>query len=148
MEAVQHVRPDEMLFAGKRGAVAGEAQVMRHGRRGGGEFRRIVEGAHARGQHAGQHGKARRGAEREIAIGGLEDDAFGREPVEMRHRCRAAIGGQHLRFELVGLDQQDVRQVAGHVGLRRGDSGPFTGRRMPAFAAGSVKAAQGEPEIG
>ena len=58
VEPVQHVRPDEVLLAGQRGVVPGEAQPVRHGGGGGREFRPVVESADTRRQHPGQHRKA------------------------------------------------------------------------------------------
>ena len=123
MESVEHVRPDEVLLARQRGVIAGKPQVVRHRRRRGGEFRAIVEGSHARRQHPGQHREARRGAEREIAVGVLEHHAFVAQSIEVRRDRRAAVRGQHLGLELICLNEQDVRSVVGHGMSPEAESG-------------------------
>ena len=107
--AVQLVGPGEMHLAAQAGEVARQAQIVREGRRGGGELRRVVIGAHLVRQQTRHHGKPRRPAERRIAIGCLEEHAFLRQPAEGRRpHHRVPVKGHGLGAHLVGHDEKNV----------------------------------------
>ncbi len=110
LEAVELVGAAEMHLAGQDGAIAGQPQVVREGRRLRGELGRVVIGADRRGQPAGEEHRARRRAERGVAIGGIEHDGPIGERVDRRRASDpVAIGGQRAGSELVGHKDQDVR---------------------------------------
>ena len=103
---------------------------MREGRDRGRKFRGVVVGADFRRQLAGHHRKARRGADRIVAIGVLENDPARRQTVDIRRFDQwVAVLAQSERRHLVGLYEQDVRlRIFAHrlppslAALRRADS--------------------------
>ena len=103
-----------MLFTREAGVITSQAQVVRHGRNLGKILRTVVVGADARRQHAGQHGEAGRGTQRKIAIRIFEHHAFIGEAVQIGGIGGTPIGVQNLGFELVSLDQQNIRFSRGH----------------------------------
>ena len=116
LEPVQLVRAAEVHLAGQHGAVAGPPQVVGEGRDLGAELRRVVVGAGARGQQAGQERRPGRGAQRAGRVRRVEDHPGLGEPGQRRGaRHRVAVTGQRRRHQLVGHDDQDVRAPAsGH----------------------------------
>jgi hypothetical protein len=106
---VQLIGPDEMHLPGEDGAVAGDAEVVRERRDGGGQLPGVVDRTRARGQDSRHHRAARRDAQRRGAECALEDNALGREPLEGRRTDDVvAVGRQRIRGELVGNDEKDV----------------------------------------
>ncbi|MNQ66985.1 hypothetical protein D3C85_814890 [compost metagenome] len=107
--AVQLVRAAEVHLAGQRGAVAQPAQMVGIGGHVGREVGGIVVGADLRRQLAAHQGEARGRAERAVAVGRIEDHAFGGQLREVRHLDgRRGVERQQRRGHLVGHDEEDV----------------------------------------
>ena len=99
-----------MHLAAKDRVVPQGAKVMRQRRNRRVEFGAVVEGIDHGRQPAREHGKARGGADRRIAIGGIEDDAAFGEPRDVGCLHQAvSIDGQSRGSKLIGHYQQDVR---------------------------------------
>ena len=86
--AMQLVRAAEMHLARQRGAIAQAAQVMGVGRYIGGEVGSVVVSADLRGQLAADQGKARRRAQRAVAVGGVEHHGLGGQAHQVGHLNR------------------------------------------------------------
>ena len=94
--------------------IPGQAQVVRHRWNLGKILRPVVVGANARRQHTGQHRKTGRGTQRKIAVRIFEHHAFIGEAIQVGRICDPPIGLENLGFELVSLDQQNIRFVLDH----------------------------------
>ena len=77
LEPVQLIGADEMHLAGEAGGVAQRPQAVRHGWHRGRELGGVVVDADPRCQPAAHQGSPRRCAQREVAVGVLENDALG-----------------------------------------------------------------------
>ncbi len=111
VEAVELVRSDEVHLAAQDRAIAGRAQVMRHRRNRRGKFARVVERVDRMRKAARQHRKARRRADRRIAIRVVEYDAASGECGDRRRlHQRMAVDRQGEGGELVRHQQHDVQR--------------------------------------
>ena len=108
--AMQLVGAAKVHLAGQRRAVAQVAQVVRIGRHVGRQVRRVVKTANARGQLPAHQAKARRRAQRAVAVRRIKGDALRRQCGQVRHlhHGRRVMQGQQGSGHLVGHDEQDV----------------------------------------
>lgn len=99
-------------FAKRLGAVAVVFEVLREGDGVGlglAKVGRQVVYAERLGTEAGEERIAGRGADRLIAIGGVEADALGGEAVDVRgDRVWIAVAG-NVRLQVVDADEEDIR---------------------------------------
>ncbi len=108
-EAVLLVRPHEVHLAAEDGLVALLGEVVRERGRGRLELAGVVERADARRELAGKKREARRCAQREIAVGILENGgALGERLQVRRFHDRVAVERQDGGRQLIGHDEQDV----------------------------------------
>ena len=116
LEPVQLIGADEVHLAAHRGVVARGAQGVHHRGRARPELGGVVVDPGARGVAAGEHGRARRGAERERGVGRLEHRPGLGERRQMRSLDHGmAVGGQPAGGQLVGHeDQERVGRACGH----------------------------------
>ena len=114
--AVQLVRPAEVHLTGEGRVVTLATQVVGIGGDVGGQIRRVVVSPNLRGQLAADHHEARRGTQRSIAIGRVEDDTLPGQPVEVGGFDGGVlvVQRQQGRRHLVGHDVQDVRLLLRH----------------------------------
>jgi len=109
---MQLIGSAEVHLAGKRSLIARTPQVVGEGGYLGGKLGSVVVGADFRRQLAGQERKARRRAQRAVAVEGFKDDSRIRERIDVRRaRDRAAVRAKHPRRQLVGHEDQKVRAI-------------------------------------
>ena len=88
---------------------------MREGRNVGAELRRIVVGAGVRGQEARHERGPRRGAQRTVAIGAVEDDAASRQRLHVGRMGQGmAVDRQERRRHLIGHHDKNIGRFRGH----------------------------------
>ena len=108
-EAVQLVRAGEMLFTGQDDIVSDGPEPVCPGDSIGGEGGGVIPGASVVDVPPGHEGHAGRGAERRVAVGVLEDDAFGGEAIQVGGPDQGmAIGSAEHRRVLIGHDEQQI----------------------------------------
>ena len=110
LETVQLIRAAEMHLAAQGSLVAGAAQVMSEGRRLRWKFGGVVVGTDLRWQLPGHEREPRGGAQRAVAVAGIEHDAVLRQSVDMRCPGAAAVGRQYTYSQLIGHEQQKIRR--------------------------------------
>ena len=116
-EAVQLVRAGEVLFTGQDDIVPDGPEPVCPGDRVGGERGGVIPGANVVDVPPGHKGHAGRGAERRVAVGILEDDAFGGEAIQVGGLNQGmGVGTAEHGRVLIGHDEQQVRPVIGSHG--------------------------------
>lgn len=99
----------------------------------------VVVDPMVKGGQAEEKARVRRQRRRRLGEGPPEDDAAGRQPVDVRGLEAAAVAADAVGAQGVDRDDEQVRLAAGSRGLRRGRGGG-PGRRQ--------KECQGQPQDG
>ena len=114
---MQLVRAVEVLLTGQDDIVPDGPEPVCPGDGVGGKGGGVIPGADVVDVPPGHKGHAGRGAERRVAVGILEDDAFGGEAIQVGRLDQGmTVGAAEHGSVLIGHDEQQVGPVSGSHG--------------------------------